>query len=77
MCRDSSTDMARTGDGTSCVHPPLHTRARENDQIGGTAKFENVLKFQPDLIIDIGSVGPTYVSLDKQCAERPKIQRLQ
>ena len=44
------------------------TRARENDRIGGTAKFENVLKFQPDLIIDIGSVGPSYVSLDKQCA---------
>jgi iron complex transport system substrate-binding protein len=64
--------MARAGGGTCCVHPPLHTRGRENDRIVGTAKFENVLKFQPDLIIDIGSVGPTYASLDKQCAGTDK-----
>jgi iron complex transport system substrate-binding protein len=26
---------------------------------GGTANLENVLKFKPDLIIDVGSVAPT------------------
>src|SRR6516225_202192 len=30
---------------------------------GGTASLENVLRFKPDLIIDSGSVGPTFVSL--------------
>jgi len=30
---------------------------------GGTANLENVLRFKPVLIIDMGSVGPTYVSL--------------
>src|SRR5262245_13347721 len=30
---------------------------------GGTANLEAVIKFNPDLILDIGSTGPTYVSL--------------
>jgi iron complex transport system substrate-binding protein len=38
---------------------------------GGTAK--NVLRFEPDLIIDIGSVGPTYVSLANNVQEQTKI----
>jgi iron complex transport system substrate-binding protein len=40
---------------------------------GGTANLENVLKFKPDLIIDIGSVGPTYVSLANNVQEQTKI----
>src|SRR5262245_21079455 len=40
---------------------------------GGTANLENVLKFKPDLIIDIGSVGPTYVSLANNVQEHTKI----
>jgi iron complex transport system substrate-binding protein len=39
---------------------------------GGTANIENVLKFKPDLIIDIGSVGGTYVSLANNVQERPR-----
>lgn len=30
---------------------------------GGTANIENVIKFKPDIIIDIGSIGGTFVSL--------------
>lgn len=40
---------------------------------GGTANLENVLKFKPDLIIDIGSVGPTYVSLANSVQDQTKI----
>jgi len=40
---------------------------------GGTANLENVLSFKPDLIIDIGSVGPTYVSLANNVQEQTKI----
>src|SRR5215475_4225331 len=40
---------------------------------GGTANLENVLKFKPELIIDIGSVGPTYVSLANNVQEQTKI----
>jgi ABC-type Fe3+-hydroxamate transport system substrate-binding protein len=40
---------------------------------GGTANLEDVLKFKPDLIIDIGSVGPTYVSLASNVQEQTKI----
>ena len=40
---------------------------------GNTANLENVLKFKPDLIIDIGSVGPTYVSLANNVQEQTKI----
>jgi iron complex transport system substrate-binding protein len=40
---------------------------------GNTANLENVLKFKPDLIIDIGSVGPTYVSLADNVQEQTKI----
>ena len=40
---------------------------------GGTANLENVLRFTPDLIIDIGSVGPTYVSLANNVQEQTKI----
>jgi iron complex transport system substrate-binding protein len=40
---------------------------------GGTANLENVLKFKPDLIIDIGSVGPTYVSLANNVQEQTKV----
>ena len=31
---------------------------------GGTANLESVIKFKPDLILDVGSVRDTYVSLD-------------
>ena len=40
---------------------------------GNTANLENVLKFKPDLIIDIGSVGPTYVSLANNVQDQTKI----
>ena len=40
---------------------------------GGTANLENVLSFKPDLIIDIGTVGPTYVSLANNVQEQTKI----
>jgi iron complex transport system substrate-binding protein len=40
---------------------------------GGTANLENVLKFEPDLIIDIGSIAPTYVSLANNVQEQTKI----
>jgi iron complex transport system substrate-binding protein len=40
---------------------------------GNTANLENVLKLKPDLIIDIGSVGPTYVSLANNVQEQTKI----
>jgi iron complex transport system substrate-binding protein len=40
---------------------------------GNTANMENVLKFQPDLILDIGSVGPTYVSLANNVQDQTKI----
>jgi len=43
---------------------------------GGTANLENVLKFKPDLVIDIGSVGPTYVSLANNVQEQTKIPYL-
>jgi iron complex transport system substrate-binding protein len=43
---------------------------------GGTANIENVLKLQPDLIIDIGSVGPTYVSLADNVQQQTKIPYL-
>jgi iron complex transport system substrate-binding protein len=38
-----------------------------------TANLENVLKFEPDLIIDIGSIAPTYVSLANNVQEQTKI----
>jgi iron complex transport system substrate-binding protein len=40
---------------------------------GGTANIENVLKFKPDLIIDVGSVRPTYVSLADNVQAQTKI----
>lgn len=40
---------------------------------GGTANLESVLKFQPDLILDAGSVGPTYVSLANNVQDQTKI----
>jgi iron complex transport system substrate-binding protein len=40
---------------------------------GNTANLENVVKFKPDLIIDVGSVGPTYVSLANSVQEQTKI----
>jgi iron complex transport system substrate-binding protein len=43
---------------------------------GGTANLESVLKFQPDLILDVGSVGPTYVSLAHNVQEQTKIPYL-
>ena len=43
---------------------------------GGTANLENVLKFRPDLIIDIGSVGATYVSLANNVQEQTKVPYL-
>jgi len=43
---------------------------------GGTANLESVLKFQPDLIIDSGSTGGTYVSLANNVQEQTKIPYL-
>jgi iron complex transport system substrate-binding protein len=43
---------------------------------GNTANIENVLRFKPDLIIDVGSVGPTYVSLADSVQEQTKIPYL-
>jgi len=43
---------------------------------GNTANLENVLKFKPDLIIDVGSVSPTYVSLADNVQEQTKIPYL-
>jgi iron complex transport system substrate-binding protein len=40
---------------------------------GGTANIENILKFKPDLIIDVGSVGGTYVSLANNVQDQTKI----
>ena len=40
---------------------------------GGTANLEVVIKFAPDLIIDVGSVGPTYVSLADNVQAQTKI----
>ena len=39
---------------------------------GNTANLEAVLKFKPDLIIDVGSIGPTYVSLADNVQEQTK-----
>ena len=43
---------------------------------GGTANLENVLKFQPDLIIDSGGTGGSYVSLANNVQEQTKIPYL-
>jgi iron complex transport system substrate-binding protein len=43
---------------------------------GGTANLENVMKFKPDLIIDVGSTGPTYVSLANNVQDQTKIPYL-
>jgi len=43
---------------------------------GNTANLENVLKFKPDLIIDVGSVAATYVSLADNVQEQTKIPYL-
>jgi iron complex transport system substrate-binding protein len=43
---------------------------------GNTANIENVLRFKPDLIIDVGSVRPTYVSLADSVQEQTKIPYL-
>jgi iron complex transport system substrate-binding protein len=43
---------------------------------GGTANLEVVLRFKPDLIIDSGSVGATYVSLANNVQEQTKIPYL-
>jgi len=57
----------------------LEERARELPEYGrftgrgGTANLENVPKFKPDLIIDISSVGATYVSLTNNAQEQTKI----
>jgi iron complex transport system substrate-binding protein len=40
---------------------------------GSTANIENIIRFKPDLIIDVGSVGPTYVSLADNVQEQTKI----
>ena len=40
---------------------------------GGTANLENVLKFKPDLILDSGSTGATYISLANNVQEQTKI----
>ena len=43
---------------------------------GGTANLESVLKFKPDLIIDSGSLAPTYVSLADNTQEQTKVPYL-
>jgi iron complex transport system substrate-binding protein len=43
---------------------------------GGTANLENVLTFKPDLIIDSGSLGGTYVSLANNVQDQSKIPYL-
>jgi iron complex transport system substrate-binding protein len=40
---------------------------------GGTANLEVVIKFKPDLIIDVGSIAATYVSLANNVQEQTKI----
>jgi iron complex transport system substrate-binding protein len=40
---------------------------------GTTANLENVLKFKPDLILDIRSLAPRYVSLADAVQEQTKI----
>jgi iron complex transport system substrate-binding protein len=40
---------------------------------GGTANLETVLKLKPDLIIDVGSVGATYVSLANSVQDQTKV----
>jgi iron complex transport system substrate-binding protein len=40
---------------------------------GNTANLESVLALKPDLIIDIGSTAPTYVSLAQRVQEQTKI----
>jgi iron complex transport system substrate-binding protein len=63
---------------TPAEKPWLDERVRELPEYGrltgrgGTANLENVLKFKPDLIIDSGSVGPTYVSLANNVQEQTK-----
>jgi iron complex transport system substrate-binding protein len=67
---------------TAAEKPFLSERVRELPEYGrltgrgGTANLENVLKFRPDLIIDSGSVGPTYVSLADNVQEQTKIPYL-
>jgi iron complex transport system substrate-binding protein len=43
---------------------------------GGTANIEAIVKFAPDIIIDSGSVGPTYLSLADNVQEQTKIPYL-
>jgi iron complex transport system substrate-binding protein len=43
---------------------------------GGTANLETILKFKPDLIVDSGSIRPTYVSLANSVQEQTKIPYL-
>ena len=43
---------------------------------GTTANLENVLKFKPDLVLDVGSLAPTYVSLADAVQEQTKIPYL-
>src|SRR6476620_5030314 len=40
---------------------------------GNTANLESVLALKPDLIIDVGSTAPTYVSLAERVQEQTKI----
>jgi iron complex transport system substrate-binding protein len=40
---------------------------------GNTANLESVLALKPDLIIDVGSTAPTYVSLAQRVQEQTKI----
>lgn len=60
----------------------LHESVRELPEYGrltgrgGTANLENVLKLKPDLIIDSGSVRPTYVSLADSVQQQAKIPYL-
>jgi iron complex transport system substrate-binding protein len=40
---------------------------------GNTANLESVLALKPDLIVDVGSTAPTYVSLAQRVQEQTKI----
>jgi iron complex transport system substrate-binding protein len=43
---------------------------------GGEANFELVLKVKPDVVVDIGSTGPTYVSLAERVREQTGVPYL-
>jgi iron complex transport system substrate-binding protein len=77
LAPDKMIGWVRTpsGDEKAFLHPSVRELPEYGRLTGrgGTANLEVVLRFKPDLIIDVGSVAPTYVSLADNVQEQTKI----